>query len=423
MMRFGWVCLAVGALCLGAPAFAQDEADDVERVTGRKPPPLPSEPQAAYVEGYKQEEVKDYDQYKNRPYDNKIYIGAEALQMDPQYIFEVHKGLEMIYLRDYNGAKKHFKALDSAFPGTGISALVDTLVWQALMLENFDYRYEDQYWVSSKRTRTELDAAASKAGNEGWEQVLLTVVSGIEAIHTMRRAKYLNALQLAFESMDHLQKAREAAPDFNDLLLADGMYNYWRTVVTLNSSVLPDFGDKRVEGIEQMQQVERSAVFLGPAATLSLAFTWLEEGDTRRALMSCVRNRKAYPDNVVNNLVTGTTYIYMKKYRDALTVFDDIVRVSPKNNRVHYWRGVSHLKLDELDEAEKELTTYLGADHLEDYQRAGALWRMGLLHQKRKEWGEAYTSFIEANKSGGHKASKAAADRLKKRKKDGKIDF
>ena len=48
---------------------------------------------------------------------------------------------------------------------------------------------------------------------------------------------------------------------------------------------------------------------------------------------------------------------------------------------------------------------------------------MGLLHQKRKEWGKAYTSFIEANKSGGHKASKAAADRLKKRKKDGKIDF
>ena len=423
MRRWGWMGVVAASLMLASPAVAQDASDDVERVTGRKPPPLPSEPKSAYVEGYQQEEVKNYDEYKDRPYENTIYIGAEALQMDPQYIYEVHKGLEMIYLRDYNGSKKHFKALDSAFPGTGISAVVDTLVWQALMLENFDYRYEDQYWVSSKRARAELDAATATPGNDGWERVLLTVVSGIEAIHTMRRAKYLSALQLAFESMDHLQKAREAAPDFNDLLLADGMYNYWRTVVTLNSTVLPDFGDKRVEGIEQMQQVERRAVFLGPAATLSLAFTWLEEGDMRRALMSCAKNRKAYPDNVVNNLVTGTTYLYMNKYQDALTVFDDIVRVSPKNNRVHYWRGVAYLKLDQLDEAEKELTTYLNADHLEYYQRAGALWRKGLVHQKRKDWGKAYASFTEANKSGGHKAAKAAADKLKKRKKDGKIDF
>src|SRR5690606_28993051 len=138
-------------------------------------------------------------------------------------------------------------------------------------------------------------AALAIPGNEGWEHFLMAGVAGIEAIHTMRKESYLPALQLAFEAMDHVQRSKEAAPAFVDLLLADGMYNYWRTVVTMSTPLLPDFGDHRVEGIEQMQKVEIEGVFLGPPTTLALAFTWIEERKHRNALIACLKNQRAYP--------------------------------------------------------------------------------------------------------------------------------
>ena len=239
---------------------------------------------------------------------------------------------------------------------------------------------------------------------------------------TCEESLVARALSLAFEAMGHLQKAREAAPDFPDLMLADGMYNYWRTVVTMSSKVLPDFGDHRVEGIEQMQQVEQSAIFLSAPTTLALAFTWLEEGDLKRAMNACQTNRRVYPDNIVNNLVTGTTYISMKQPTKALEMFNRILAVDAKNKRVRYWKGVAYLRANQYDQAEQEFRAYLGSDYMEKYQRAAAEYRPAQVPQKQKRFGEAFAMYQQAHKSGS-KGAKAAMDKLNERKKAGKIEF
>ena len=407
-----WTAVLTGLMLMGT-AQAQDaeesSGDGVERVTGSKPPPLPSQPRSPVGE-YEQKELTPAEAAE-RPFPNSAYIGAEVLGLDPQYIYEVQQGLEKLYLREYTGARDHFEELDKAFPGTGIASVNDVLVWQALMLENFDFKFDKQYWVSSSRAREELGKALKEPGGDAWEHMLMTGVSGIESIHTMRQTQYTKALSLAFEAMGHLQKAREAAPDFPDLMLADGMYNYWRTVVTMSSKVLPDFGDHRVEGIEQMQQVERSAIFLSAPTTLSLAFTWLEEGDLKRAMSSCQKNRSAYPNNIVNNLVTGTTYIAMNQPDKALSVFDNIMKVDAKNKRVRYWRGVAHFKAKRFADAEREFRAYLGFDYMEKYQRSAAEFRLGQSLQKQKKYGEAYAMYQQAHKS-GNKGAKKAMDKL-----------
>lgn len=425
---FGLLALLAAPLASAQEVGSEDDEGDEgtqveESITGAEIPPLPSEPRNVSASSARLEEIAKEKAAEDSPYPATTYLGAETLKLDPQYVFEVQRGVELIYLRDYNGARDHFERLDKAYPGTGVAEVVDVLVWQALMLENFDFRFDKQYWTSSERAREALDAALQKEGAEGWEHMLYVGVSGIESIHTMRQAQYTKALSLAFEAMSHLQSSREAAPDFPDLLLADGMYNYWRTVVTMASKVLPDFGDHRVEGIEQVKSVEQSGVFLGPAATLSMAFTWLEEGQKKKALAACQKNRRAYPKNVINNLITGSTYIYLKEYDNALTVFDEVLAVDPKNKRVRYWRGVAYLKRGDLDKAIEELNTYLAFDYLEKYQRAAAYWRLGLAKQKRKDFAGAAAAYEKAIEVDKHKGAKASLKKLKERRKEGKIDW
>ena len=407
-----------------APITTDDPSttDDQERVTGKRPPPMPTVPDPA-LGPPGGEEPGEEPNADGRPYPSSTYRGAEALSLDPEYVHEVQRGLEMLFLREYEGAREHFVKVDEAFPDTAISSVADVLVWQALMLENFDFRFDDKYWVSSKAARAGLEKAMKKPGNDGWEHFLMAGVVGIEAIHTMRQTKYLSALQLAFSAMDHIEKTRKAAPNYVDVQLADGMYNYWRTVVTINSKVLPDFGDHRSEGIEQMKRVEREGVFLAAPATLSLAFSWLEEGKLKEASTSCIRNRRLYPKNIINNLVTGTTFTYMRRYSAALGAFDDILKEDPKNKRVRYWRGVALLRDGQLDAAEAEFKIYIGFDYMEDYQRSNAHYRLGQVYYRQKKYGDSFKAYGEAVRLTKHKGAKKAIDRMKERKSAGKISY
>ncbi len=358
------------------------------------------------------------------PYSAEVYVGAKVLDMPAAFVAGIQQGLELVYLRKYDEALAHFRELDKAQPSpTGIAEVADTVIWQARMLENFDYRYDKEYWNSSKEAKAAVYASLERPGQDAWDHLLLAGVLGVEAIHTMRQSHYLSALRLAFQAMDHIGRSRAAAPDFIDLQLADGLYNYWRTVVTMSSSMLPDFGDHRARGIEQMARVEREGVFMGPMATLSLAFTWMEEKDWNKAAAACEKNRKAYPDNVINNLVTGMVQIYRRKYQDAIAAFDHVHRVDPSNDRAHYWRGVALMRKGDLDAAKRELHTYLGSEHLEKSQLAYVHYRLGQAHAKAEEYAEAVDFYAKAAKIDGHKGAKRALSRLKERKKAGKIDY
>ena len=403
---------------------AESGESKVASSPGKSPPAIPTTPVPVLDPDWeKKRENMTKEDYAKQPYDNVSYIGAAALDMHPEFVYLIRQGLELLYLRDYSGARDYFEGLEERYPNTGVAAVIDTLIWQALMLENFDFKYDKQYWVSTKRAREDLDQALTVEGNEAWEHFLYTGIEGIEAIHTMRQSEYLKALNLAFSAMDHLQKSRELAPDFTDQKLADGMYHYWRTVVTMNSKVLPDFGDFRAEGLEEMQAVVARGVFLAAPARLSLAFSYIEEGDYKAANVACIKNRRRYPDNIINNLVTGSVFIYQKKYDSALRVYEEILEDDPQNRRVHYWRGLALLRSGHPNKAKEALDTYLAFEHLEPYQRSYTHYRIGQVHARLKQWAEAEAAYKASVKIDGHKGAKKALDRLKKQKKDGKIQY
>jgi len=394
---------------------------DEDRVSGHKPPPLTRSPRKPGEFGLRDDLTRE--EYTNLPLPPQAYLGAKILKMEPEFVAGIQSGLELLYRRKYNGARDHFATLEEQFPKTGIRAVADTLVWQALMLENFDYRYDKQYWTSSKQARNDLEGALKLPGNEAWEHLLMATILGVESIHTMRQGGYLNALQLAFQAMDNIERSRKAAPDFIDLQIADGLYNYWRTVITMNSKLLPDFGDHRVEGIEQLQNVESGGLFVGPLATLSLAFTWMEENELKQANAAYGRNNRAYPDNIINNLVGSMVQIARRQYGDAVATLDHVFEIDSKNARAHYWKGLALLRDGKLEGAQSELETYLAGEHLEKFQRSTTHYRLGQLHVRRKDYGKAMEHFEASAKTDGNKAAKRAIDRLKERRKAKKISW
>lgn len=339
-----------------------------------------------------------------------VVDGARALKVRFEFVDACRKGLDLLYHRRYRDTRDYFGELAEEYPAAAVAPIADVLVWQAMMLENFDLRYDTQYRASSALAREQLTAASRVVGNEGWEQFMLAGVVGLEAIHAARLGRYLPALTQAFEALEHVGKVRSAAPTFPDLALADGLYNYWRTVIARSSSLIPDFGDHRAEGIAQMEGVARHGVFLAPPATLSMLFTWLEEKDYDKALAAGEKNRQVYPDNTINLLMMGLVQLKRQAFSDALVLFEEIVRRDPSSTRARYYRGVSLAKLERYDEAREELERYVIADHLQVYQQAAAHWRLGEVYRKLGREDDAVIQLRAGAKLGSDEAKAALRD-------------
>jgi len=405
------------ALPVGAQDGAQEgDAPDVgDTVSGKRPPELAGEIAEAEATGFRAK----LQRYEGREYEPIVYYGAEALDLTPEFVHEARQSIELMYKRDYPGAQKAFATLERKYKGYGIGAVGQVLVWQALMIENFDFQYESQYQRAYQRARQELEEALQRPGREGWENFLLAGMLGIDSIHAMRHEEYLKALNRGYEALKAVRLCKEAAPDFHDTQLGDGLFNYWATVISMSSKLIPDTGDKRQKGIEQMMLVEQQAVFLVPPATLALAFTWIEEGKYREALKSSTKLREKYPNSVINNLVLGRVQMYLRNYSEAEKIYKEVAAYEPDNMRVHYYLGRLYSRWGKRDKADASFDTYLAFDRVNDYDRAVAYYYKGNLQYRKKNWDKAEEYYKMAWRLAKLEKAKRKLERVKEKKKGG----
>lgn len=401
------------AFLTSAAALAGGKTDEdavaTDTVTGVRPPTL----QVAYVDRDSQiAYTKALEAYKGKEYPAFEYYGAAALGMDIAFVHDVRAGVEKVYLRDYKGAKEHFEGLNQKYPDAAILPCGQILIWQSMMMENIDFAYESQYNTAHRNALEALEAAQKKPGNDAWENVLLTAVVGVEAVHQFRHDELSTAFKLGLEAMTYADKAQKLAPNFADLQLAYGLLNYWASSIFLTAGGIDWKEDKRVEGITQIKKAELQGTFLRPAASYALALTFLEEGKKRDAYLATLRNQRLYPASVVNNIVMARVDMHNGDYAGAEKALQAVVAAAPENTRVHYLLGLCYMRWDKLPEADAALDRYLAVTDLDPETRGQALYVKGRVAQKRKDTRAAKKLYEEAWKVGKVKKAKERLDKL-----------
>ena len=395
-------------LALTSTAAADDDAkaelsDDV--VVSKKERLAPLKEAAGNPPGH-DKWLAVYQANQGRELEPECYVAEAVVGLDPYFVHDARKGLHEIFLRDYKAARATFFKLGNDYPGWGIGPVGEVLVWQALMLENFDFRFEVQYQSALRKSQAELSTALQTPGNDAWEAFLMAGVLGIDSIHTMRHEEWMKALSRGYEAMKMVARVKELAPDFADIRLGDGLFNYWLSVVSRATKAMPDTPDNRVEGVADMRRVEAQGIFLSAPATLALTFTWLEERANGMALKSAMKNHKAYPDNVINNLVLGRVQMYNKQYAASEATLKQVQTVDPKNRRSHYYLARLYLRWKKTDQAIASLDKYLSFSGLDKRDIAVAHYYRGIAFARKQDWDAAEAAFKESWKVGKLERSK-----------------
>ena len=236
--------------------------------------------------------------------------------------------------------------------------------------------------------------------------------TGLSAIPGLRRL-IKKGYQIAVWNRT-IEKAKKLAPDFVDSNLADGLWFYWRSLIAMNIRGIPKFADQRKEGIQMMLHAEQNSVFLRPAAGHALTYTWIEEGKKDRAIQTAENLRKAYPQNIINLQVLGRAYMYAKRYKKSERVFQEVLKIDPKNARVHYYLARLYVRQKRYDKAKYKLEKYLKYDLTKSHE-AYAHYFLGRLFQRQKDYVAAEKEFRLAYKIGRIKNAQRMMKRMKRK--------
>ena len=336
---------------------------------------------------------------------------AASLAMDPILMNKASQALSMIYARDYRGARQAFSDLHRSHPELAIGNVGRMLIFQCLMLENFDYRFERQYESHAALAMRDIEAAQQVPGNEAWEHFLKGGVLGIQAIHEMRKGDFVSSLRKGLEALGSLRALEATAPDFVDPDLGYGLFFYWRTVIGKQSPLIPDGEDRRAQGIALIEKVERQGAFVAPGATLALAYIYSEQGKSRKASSYSRRLKVRYPNNVINGLLHTRLLMRMRRYSKALQSIDHVLSVDTDNHRVHYYRATVHLRQNELDKALSAINVFLEMP-LEEDARAFGSHRKADIYFRQGNYTQARKFYKEAVSINGYAPSKRRLNRI-----------
>jgi len=324
------------------------------------------------------------------------FTGENALGVETDLMQRTQQGLHLIYQREYKLALRHFREVGEIYPDSPAGPFGRSVVFQAMMLENFDYAYRDTYQVEAEKALALVERALKSPDQKAWNYFLYAGIVGLDGLDRVREGDYLTAFNKGWDALEAMKKAKRHAPEFADPDLGIGIYNYWRTAITGRVDFLPKFGDHRAEGIQQMEHARDNGMLVWAGASFALAYTYMEERDYDKAIAECLTVQAEYPASIINNMLLARIYTKSKSYDSAIATLERIQRTDPSNRRVLWHIGDTYYKSNRHnDEAKQAFIEYL--EHsIPDPYRCHAEYRLGQIAQRQRDYAEAARRFERA---------------------------
>ncbi len=319
----------------------------------------------------------------------KAFSGENPLGVQRAEFRFAQEGMELIYQRRYLEALQLFEVAGIEFPDSALGPLGRSLVYQSMMVENYDYSWDAPYKSEYSEAKERLRMAQRGRRDKSWVYFMFAVHLGIDAMYDVRRSEYVTALNKAWDAMEYIKKLHRREPDFHDAKLALGLYNYWRTALTEKVPYLPRFGDHREEGLQQMREAREQGFLCAAPASIALTYSYIEGKKWKEATDEAKWAQARFPDNIINQMTLARVYRRIKQFDAALAGFDRVLTIDPDNKRVHFHIGETWYKSrKDNSRAEASYKRYLSTNPPDEFQ-AHTYYRLGLLQRRLRNYESA----------------------------------
>jgi tetratricopeptide (TPR) repeat protein len=304
--------------------------------------------------------------------------------------------MELIYQRRYNEALEHFEGMGFDFPDSPVGPIGRALVHQSAMFENYDFSRDRAYQTEVAEFRARLAPAQRSSRTPEWISFLNAVYLGVDAMYDVRKKRYVRAFDKGWDALEEMRRVQRGVPDFPDVQLALGVYNYWRTVLTEAIKVLPRFGDRRAEGLAQLRAARDAGLLAAIPASFALTFSLIEKGDTTAAIAEAQDTGARYPNSVLNQMILAQAYSKAKRFDDSLSLLQSVLQRTPEIQRAWFAIAEVHYKSKTANDAARAAyKNYLRSDPVPAY-KAYSFYRLGQLEARARNFEAAIELYERA---------------------------
>lgn len=336
---------------------------------------------------------------------------SARMQVPLDQLLEGLNGLELVYQRRYGDARTVFRTMEQAYPQSAIGPFGLVMLAQAQMGENLDFLHDAVYTNAYKVSTERLDAAIGRGDAVAWNSFLRGCAKGVNSLYLYRKDKLLAAVQEGMGALSDIEKSSKLDPQFKDPYMGFGVYNYWRSAVTLRYKSLPFFPDKRDQGLKQLEMARDGGIITPVLARIALGYSYLDRGIVKRALYETNSLKKDYPDNVLNLILAGQVYARGRDLEKAKASWKRVLELDTRNVLAAYYLG-NHMLNREYNYP--EAVTYLEKYVKEmpnEFYAASARTRLGdayFLTNQTAKAEEQWKLALQAD--GSYKLAKARAE-------------
>ncbi|HCP44553.1 MAG TPA: hypothetical protein DIU15_00730 [Deltaproteobacteria bacterium] len=326
---------------------------------------------------------------RRQDFSGKGFSGENNIGVHRAEFRAAQEGMELLYQRRYLESLQVFEVAGIDFPDSPLGPVGRAIVYQAMMLENYDYSWDRAYMTEYGEAKDRMRVALRSDQYKAWNYFLAAIHLGIDAMYQVRKSEYLSAFNKAWDALEYIKKVERVAPQFVDVQLGLGLYNYWRTAITEKASYLPSFGDHRAEGLEQMRLAKDKGLLASAPAAIALSYSYMEQRNWSSALAEGAWANRLYPNNIINQMTIGRVHRMKKDWPAALAIFERILEIDPENKRVWFHIGETHYKSRRNNtEAKKAYNRYMETQPHAEYL-AHTYYRLGLIERRRRHYDAA----------------------------------
>lgn len=302
---------------------------------------------------------------------------ASRMQIPFEELVEGMNGLEMIYERRYADARQTFRDMGQKYPASAIGPFGLVMLAQAQMGESLDFLHDKVYTASYKESITRMDAAISRNEAVPWNRFLRGCAKGVNSLYLYRQDKVLGALTEGMGALSDIEAAKKLDPQFMDPYIGLGVYDYWRSSITLRYKNLPFFPDKREQGLRELEMARDKGVIAPTMARLALGYSYMDKRQNDKALREVNMLKMSYPQSVLALQLGGQVYNRLHLPKKARAAYEEVLALDSRNVLAHYNLGMMDMNRDfDYPSAVKHLEIYV-QNLPSDFNRASAHTRLG----------------------------------------------
>ena len=260
-----------------------------------------------------------------------------AIDLDSNYVAQLRRGIAFTMVEQFDSARTVFAAIVAHDSRDHAAMLYLAGVDHAEMMDREDFTNKKQFEMLVEKAIDRAEKAKSNSDEAPWAYLTIGNGHAYAASIEAKAGSWWTAMRRGLKAKSAYLEALELDPTLYDAYLGLGTYHYWKSAKTEFINWLPFVGDRKDDGVEELQIAVDSSLFSNDLALNSLIWIHLERKDPQSALKCAETLHAKYPNSRLVKWGMAFSNYAAGKFAAALGYFGEIITSLESDSTRNYF--------------------------------------------------------------------------------------